>query len=265
MSMVAGYMSRRFGYASKSRSVLGFLGFIVFSALEPLRLKLDYHGRHLFLVGDNGRRVLDVGAGNGEFLKRAGSMGWFATGLDPDAAAVMACQKQGLDARFGSIEDVDDRDFPAAFDAITLRHSIEHVPSPQADLLQCLTKLRPGGMLWLAWPNPRGPGATVFGPAWRGLEMPRHLCIPSEAAMRHMLEDAGYVSIRTIRRGHHARSFARGSGLIASYRPGAANRIRRAIAGIVGHLADVAATFHARGGEELVMVAFAPEENVTRG
>jgi 2-polyprenyl-3-methyl-5-hydroxy-6-metoxy-1,4-benzoquinol methylase len=143
---------------------------------------------------------------------------------------------------------------------VTLRHSIEHVSDPRSDLRHCLQRLRPGGMVWLAWPNPRGTGARLFRSAWRGLEAPRHLCIPSATAMRAMLLEAGFVSPRILRRGHHARSISRESGRIARLRPGPVNWIRTHAARLVGSWSDLLATFLPTAGEELVMIAFAPSD-----
>jgi 2-polyprenyl-3-methyl-5-hydroxy-6-metoxy-1,4-benzoquinol methylase len=257
IALINGYMNSRFGTHMSPSSKWGFL---FFSMVEPLRLKLDYHGRHLFLAPAgqaSNKRVLDVGSGNGEFLKRAEEMGWHAIGLDPDRDAVAACRAQGLDAFEGFVSD-EVAGAEGEFDVITLRHSIEHVPDPRSDLACCLRRLRPGGMLWLAWPNPDGLGAACFRAAWRGLEVPRHFCIPSHEAMKQMLAETGYTGIRVLRRGHHAASIARASGVLASYRPGPVNRIRRWAAAAVGLWADMAGTVSATAGEELVVVAFAP-------
>ena len=256
MALVTGYMNWRFdAHVTPSNR----LGVPLFCAFEPLRLKLDYHGRHLFLARQaKRRRVLDVGSGNGEFLRRASELGWSATGLDPDPDAVSACVAQGLVAFQGFIGTREVLP-EGLFDVISLRHSIEHVPDMRSDLKHCLRRLEPGGMIWLAWPNPRGLGARVFRPAWRGLEAPRHLCVPSAEAMETMLEEVGFVNVRSLRRGHHARSIARESGRIASQRPGIANRARALVAPLVGWYADLAATFFARAGEELVTVAFASD------
>jgi 2-polyprenyl-3-methyl-5-hydroxy-6-metoxy-1,4-benzoquinol methylase len=254
--MVNGYMNRRFGARFSPASVLGYwLAFI----LEPIRLKLDYHGRHLFLAAhrEGVRRVLDVGCGNGEFLRRAITMGWESTGIDPDPAAVDACRKQGIDAFVGFIEDEMDN-MPVDFDAITLRHSIEHVPDPPAHLARCLELLRPGGMLWMAWPNPSGPGSRVFRASWRGLEVPRHLCVPSARSMKALLRRQGYSNVRLLRRGHHAKGIVRESTQIASLRPGWGNKIRQHLGPLVALWANIAATFSSQGGDELVIVAFAP-------
>ena len=254
-ALVNGYMNRRFSAAMKPEISFGFA---LFNLVEPLRLKLDYHGRHLFLAAKSaGRRLLDVGSGNGEFLLRAQQLGWDASGIDPDVEAVNACRAQGLKAWQGFISD-EVSDCAEPYDVITLRHSIEHVPDPQADLQCCYDKLHPGGMLWLAWPNPCGPGASIFKAAWRGLEMPRHLCIPSARAMRSMLEHKGFVGVRLLRRGHHARSIAKASAALAAQRPGVINRVRGGLAILDGYWADLAATLSSAWGEELVMVAYKP-------
>jgi len=255
VSSVNSYMNRRFGACVRPASKFGF---ILFSIVEPLRLKLDYHGRHLYRVREGERRVLDIGSGNGEFLKRAISLGWHAVGLDPDPKAVHACRAQGLQSWVG-FADSEEPNVAGPFDAVTLRHSIEHVPDPRADLRHCLRRLRPGGMIWLAWPNPNGTGARIFRSSWRGLEAPRHLCIPSASAMEDMLRQAGFVAPRVLRRGHHARSIARESGRIAGYRPGWGNQLRKLLGRLEGWWADLMATFLPAGGDELVVIAFAPE------
>ncbi|QDE38789.1 class I SAM-dependent methyltransferase [Luteibacter pinisoli] len=257
---VDGYLNARFGSTLPNAMPIGHL---VFSMIEPLRLKLDYHGRHLFLAQRTPGRVLDVGSGNGDFLLRARAMGWDARGIDPDPAAVGASRAQGLVVCVG-FADCRSPELGGAFDVVTMRHSIEHVAHPGDDLRHCLGHLRPGGMLWLAWPNPQGVGARIFRSAWRGLEAPRHLCIPSAEAMRGLLLGLGFEAPRLIRRGHHARSIARESARIAEHRPGWLNRVRRHLGGVVAWAADMAATLSSGAGEELVMVAFAPERRCER-
>lgn len=253
-SLIHGYMNRRFGARMHPASSVGYA---LFAALEPFRLKLDYHGRHLFraaVIAKGARRVLDVGCGNGEFLLRAQRLGWHGVGLDPDPAAVAACRMQGVEAHQGNVDDLG-AEFDDRFDMITLRHSIEHGPDPRAQIRSCRQRLSKDGILWMAWPNPQGLGARLFRSAWRGLEVPRHLCIPSVGAAIAMLDDAGYVDIRIERRGHHARSIARESARIARRRPGWVNSVRSMLGSGIGPVADVLATFGGRMGEELVVTA----------
>ncbi|HKB23770.1 MAG TPA: class I SAM-dependent methyltransferase, partial [Methylomirabilota bacterium] len=64
---------------------------------------------------------------------------------------------------------------PARFDVVTAFHVLEHVPDPVAVLRRMLGWLAPGGLLIVEVPNAGGLGATLFGGAWSGLELPRHL------------------------------------------------------------------------------------------
>lgn len=252
------YLNRRFGGRLTPSMAPGFTAF---SLVEPWRLKLDYFGAHLFLAAKGGgRRVLDVGCGNGVFLHRALSLGWQATGLDPDPTAVQAARSQGLDVHLGF---VDSKAVPVepVFDAIVFRHSIEHVINIQANLRSARHRLKPGGMIWLAWPNPTGPGARYFRESWRGLEVPRHLCIPSRAAMTRLLIEAGFERPTPRRRGQHAREIVRESTAIARRYGDPVNQKRASRAGWIRRWADLAATFAAGAGEELVMVAYVPGSN----
>jgi SAM-dependent methyltransferase len=238
-------------------------GFAALSLVEPFRLQLDYFGAHLFLAGRGGRRrVLDVGCGNGAFLRRAVSLGWEASGLDPDPSAVQAARSLGMDVHEGFI-DSSAIPMAAEFDAIVFRHSIEHVVDIRANLRCALGRLKPGGMIWLAWPNPTGPGATYLREAWRGLEVPRHLCIPSRKAMTRLLVEAGFERPAARRRGRHAREIMRESAAIALAHGDATNLARASRSRWIRRWSDLIATLVPGAGEELVMVAYAP--SVTSG
>ena len=58
---------------------------------------------------------------------------------------------------------------------MTAFHVLEHLPDPVGDLRRMLTWLAPGGLCVLEVPNAGGLGASLFGAAWSGLELPRHL------------------------------------------------------------------------------------------
>lgn len=183
--------------------------------LPPLALKLDYYGRHLFAREFPGRgRLLDVGCGNGEFLGQARAMGWRATGVDFDPAAIAACRAQGFEVREGGLEVLDDEP-SGSFDVVTLSHCIEHLPDPAGALGRAARLLRPGGTIWIATPNPQGPGLRLFGRAWRGLEPSRHLCVPSAAQLARLLAAAGFEAIEPLRRGAHGKTIVRESALVA--------------------------------------------------
>jgi SAM-dependent methyltransferase len=144
----------------------------------------------------NGRRLLDVGCGSGEFLSYARSAGWRVTGFDLDPKAVESARLQGLDVHLGGIEtlagEVD------AFDAITASHVIEHVYNPKGLLANCHRLLKPGGYFWIETPNIDSRGHKEFKEDWLDLDPPRHLTIHTWQSMRKLLAEAGFSEIHPL-------------------------------------------------------------------
>jgi 2-polyprenyl-3-methyl-5-hydroxy-6-metoxy-1,4-benzoquinol methylase len=141
--------------------------------------------------------LLDVGCGNGEFMKRMQSFGWKVSGVDPDPAAVKWGKQQGLEVFQGMVSDVP---AGASYDVITLNHVLEHVPDPVELLRECRRRLRPvTGTVVLTTPNIKSLGHRWFKGYWRGLEVPRHLRIFSPEALISCVARSGLrlQSIRT--------------------------------------------------------------------
>lgn len=157
------------------------------------QVQIDRWIRHLPAPAQPGARLLDVGCGNGSFLDQMRQLGWAVVGIEPDAGAVAVAKTGGLEVHQGLL----DGGFAATapFDAITLGHVVEHLHDPAGTLRHCLDLLRPGGWLWIATPNLQSAGHKRFGPAWRGLEPPRHLVIFTPYSLRGLLERIGFVEI----------------------------------------------------------------------
>jgi len=118
-------------------------------------------------------RYLDVGCGSGGGLGAAVTLGWQAAGIEVDAAAAARARRFTADVHVG---DVDSAPFaPGAFDVVSAFHVLEHVPDPVGVARRMLGWLAPGGLMIVEVPNAGGLGAALFGRAWSGLELPRHL------------------------------------------------------------------------------------------
>lgn len=97
-------------------------------------------------------RLLDVGAGYGQFLHLAQSFFSEATGTEVSESAVaLAKEKYGLDLLVGQVEELDLP--PQSFDVITLFHVLEHVPDPGMLVSRCHALLKTQGILVIAVPN----------------------------------------------------------------------------------------------------------------
>lgn len=252
-ALVRDYLAWRFGMRG-ARAAFG--GRYLFRLVEPWRLKLDRFGRHLHRQAfPNAGTVLDVGCGNGDFLMLAQAMGWRAEGVEPDGKAVALCQSRNLRVVQGGIEVLEGRE--QEYDAITLNQVIEHVGDPRDVLARCHRLLKPGGMLWLGYPNPQALGIRVFGAGWCALHPPYHLCLPSQRILREWLDGAGFERVTVVRRGSHARAHFRDSPPISEREgfrmPPKATRTLMQVAD------DMLATLTPRWAEETVALAWRPK------
>lgn len=132
--------------------------------------------------------VLDIGCGDGSFLRTAMELGWKAMGIDPDPRA--AGLVGGVRVQQGGLPVTGLAS--ASYDVVTLSHVIEHTHDPVASLREVFRLLRPGGQVWIATPNVHSEGHQRFGRDWIGLHPPAHLVLFSHEALRHALRLAGF-------------------------------------------------------------------------
>jgi SAM-dependent methyltransferase len=134
-------------------------------------------------------RYLDVGCGSGGALGVAQSLGWQVAGVEMDAAA--AAKARRFTARI-HVGDLQAAPFaPGEFDVISAYHVLEHVPDPVGAVRRMLGWLAPGGLLVVEVPNAGGLGARLFGRAWSGLELPRHLSHFTPETLGRTAREAG--------------------------------------------------------------------------
>jgi len=134
-------------------------------------------------------RYLDVGCGSGGSLGVAQALGWRVTGIEMDDAAAALARRFTSELHVGDIMTAPF--VPRRFDVVTAFHVLEHVPDPIAVAGRMLEWLAPGGLLIIEVPNAGGLGARLFGRAWAGLELPRHLSHFTPATLATVIERAG--------------------------------------------------------------------------
>jgi SAM-dependent methyltransferase len=156
----------------------------------PERRRLPWHGAG---------RLLDFGCGGGAFLLRMQDQGWKATGIDRSEGVVRELRdKVGVKALVGTLPHPDLT--PESFDVVTMWSSLAHVHRPLETLREAYQLLVPGGRFYVEVPNVEGWGARVFGPAWAGFDLPRHLTHFTPPTLHTMLTAAGFrvLSTRTV-------------------------------------------------------------------
>lgn len=125
--------------------------------------------RRLQLIRDRipltGRRVLDVGCGLGQYVRRIGELAGESYGIDIETARVRAGGRATpglLLASAGALPFAD-----GSFDVILLNEVIEHVADERLAMHEAARVLRPGGHLVIYAPN-RGFPFETHGVQWRG-------------------------------------------------------------------------------------------------
>ncbi len=134
-------------------------------------------------------RYLDVGCGSGAALGVARALGWRTAGIEVDAAAAEKARRFADELHAGDVLTAPVA--PGRFDVVTAMHVLEHVPDPVGMLRRMLEWLAPGGLLIVEVPNAGGLGARLFGRAWSGLELPRHLSHFTPESLGRAVERAG--------------------------------------------------------------------------
>ena len=136
-------------------------------------------------------RLLDFGCGGGKFLAEMHAEGWQVLGVDVSDSVVARIQeKLGLPVLAGDLSapQLDQ----SSFEVITMRQSLEHVHDPREVLRQAHRLLVPGGTLLVWVPNFDSLAFRWFGPAWYGLDLPRHLVHFTPSTLRRIVAEAGF-------------------------------------------------------------------------
>lgn len=108
-------------------------------------LYAEFLARHRPLPGRD--RLLDVGCGTGEFLRRARDAGWEVLGVEIAEASAVQARQKGLPVLTGSLAR---HGLPeASFSVVTFWNVLDFVPDPVAEVREAKRVLAPGGVLVL--------------------------------------------------------------------------------------------------------------------
>jgi len=133
-------------------------------------------------------KLLDIGAGTGDFLLSAKNDTWIVSGVEPNLQARNLAAGKGilLSENLNSISESN-------FDVITLWHVLEHLPNLQEDIKQMHSKLKKGGTLIIAAPNFKSYDAGYYKKYWAAFDVPRHLWHFSKSSIKSLFEENGFT------------------------------------------------------------------------
>jgi SAM-dependent methyltransferase len=135
-------------------------------------------------------RILEMGCGPGYLMNGLRRRGYSVEGQDySSTAAAFAKEKFGVDVSVGPLHEAP----LGPFDAVILRHVIEHSPEPARDLAAIGTRLRPNGVAIIVTPNLDSVGLRALGPAWEWFVPPAHLHYFSAAFFEEVAGQFGFA------------------------------------------------------------------------
>jgi 2-polyprenyl-3-methyl-5-hydroxy-6-metoxy-1,4-benzoquinol methylase len=141
-------------------------------------------------VGGRGS-LLDVGCGPGWFLQAARREGWQVEGVELPGASAKHAKQMNLDLHESTFECAE---LPAAaFDVVTMWHSLEHMRDPFAVLQKVKAALRDEGIVVIALPNRNSLGLARRAVSWCWLQQPFvHIWHFSSDSIKRLLTASGF-------------------------------------------------------------------------
>jgi ubiquinone/menaquinone biosynthesis C-methylase UbiE len=128
-------------------------------------------------------KLLDIGAGTGDFLLTAKNNGWETIGVEPSERAKNIAKQKGIlfVEEISSLEN-------NSLDVITMWHVLEHVPNLEFQIQELKRLLKPTGTLIVAVPNYKSFDANHYQNFWAAYDVPIHFWHFSKKSIQLLFE-----------------------------------------------------------------------------
>jgi ubiquinone/menaquinone biosynthesis C-methylase UbiE len=128
-------------------------------------------------------KLLDIGAGTGDFLLTAKNNGWETIGVEPSDRAKNIAKQKGI----SFVEEISDLE-NHSLDVITMWHVLEHVPDLEHQIQELKRLLKPTGTLIVAVPNYKSFDANHYQTFWAAYDVPIHFWHFSKKSIQVLFE-----------------------------------------------------------------------------
>lgn len=126
-------------------------------------------------------KILDIGAGVGDFLMTAKNDGWEIIGIEPSEKAKSIAIKKGV-SFVNDVKEIESH----SLDVITMWHVLEHVPNLEEQIAELKRLIKPNGTIIIAVPNFNSFDANYYGKYWAAYDVPIHLWHFSKTAIQKL-------------------------------------------------------------------------------
>jgi SAM-dependent methyltransferase len=140
----------------------------------------------------SGEKILDIGAGTGDFLIAAKNKNFKISGIEPNAGARKLALEKGIKLQ------PDLSSFKGnSFNVISMWHVLEHVPDLDFQLNQLYRLLEPNGIVVIAVPNFKSFDAKYYKENWAAYDVPRHLWHFSQNGISELFKKYNFRKLQT--------------------------------------------------------------------
>ena len=129
-------------------------------------------------------KLLDIGAGTGDFLVAAKIAGWETIGIEPSSKAKKIAINKGVSFA-NNLSDLKND----SFDVITMWHVLEHVANLDEYIFELKRLIKPTGTILIAVPNYKSFDANYYGKFWAAFDVPRHIWHFSKTAIQKLFAE----------------------------------------------------------------------------
>lgn len=156
------------------------------------------HVKYIATIVKPGARILDFGAGDGEFAWELQQLGYTVIGVEYSKVAIAAAKSCYGFKFYRSLKELNVAQ-EDNFDMVIGIEVIEHLPNPNEilDLLSLI--LQPGGILYLTTPNRSCLKARFKKCRWSEASKLVHLVLFNYKSLKIMLENSGFNKVQYIR------------------------------------------------------------------
>lgn len=145
-------------------------------------------------------RLLEIGIGNGNFIRAAQRSGYECMGVEASRGLVASFnRKSSIPVFVGYLEEFVAKNPAERFDVLIMNHVLEHIPDPLAALKSIRGLLKDGGIAHIAVPNIAAWEANLQG--WNCYE-PYHLFYFAPQTLSALAKRAGFnvIKVKTAER-----------------------------------------------------------------
>ena len=138
-------------------------------------------------------KILDVGAGTGEFLDAFEKKNWKKTVLEPSSKFQSVYKEKNF-----SILKTLSQAKENSFDVITLWHSLEHIPQLEDTVKELKRILKPNGVIFIAVPNYKSYDSKFYKAYWAAWDVPRHLWHFSRDGLKQLFRKENFYCAKEV-------------------------------------------------------------------